>query len=188
MSYGGPSNVRDNFGRFQKQATINLTRRLQEIANNSRKNLREDIAKELLKKYKENVLASYGSRGGETEYEHTDTFIEHIHVVIETDPGIGQDRVRIKLDEDVRYEQTSQRTVGQVYKFLTEGTKGGGGANEGLYKYWNGKYLSHGYNYPTPAHLFEQHTQWQMKGYLESLDVKKYVQNEAHKNKRGKKK
>lgn len=130
--------MRDNFGRFQKHATINLTKKLQKIADQTQINVQETIAEELEKKYKDNVLASYSPRG-DGSYIHTNTFLDSIHVVIEEDRGIGRSRVKVVLDEDKKYPQTyvydksskkwvecEPRTVGQVYEYLTKGTMGGG--------------------------------------------------------------
>lgn len=185
MAYGGPSNVRDNFGRLQKYATINIAKHLREVADELQVNIEDAIAKKLLPTYIANVEASYTPRSiyGAT-YEHTGTFVENITVEIEKDSSIGRDRVKIAL-LDATYEQPSERTVKQVYEFLTEGTKGGG-----YYKYWpnangySGKRIEYGYNYPTPAHLFEQHTQLQMRGFLESLDPKDYIDKSKHKTKK----
>ena len=177
MAYGGPSNVRDNFGRFQKQATININKKLRKLADSVKENVEEDVANTLLETYKNNVLVSYlqyGNRGGKGEYEHTGTFIDAIDVKTEKDAGIGRDRIKIYLKPKV-YEDDGHRgediTVGQVYEWLTEGTEGGG-------SYWFQKEdgtRPSAYNYPTPIHDFELHTQLQMKGYLSSLKLKNFT-------------
>ena len=65
-------------------------------------------------------------------------------------------------------------TATQVYEWLREGTNG---SNK---KYWfankSGK-TPNARNYPTPAHLFEMHTSLQMKGFMQSLDLKKTYKN-----------
>ena len=166
MAYGGPSQQKDNFGRFQKYATINLTKKMQQIAEITQNNLQEDIADKLLEVYTHNVELSY-TPTGDGSYVHTGTFLENITTEIE------KDKVKIVI-LNKKYEQPKERTTTQVYKFLTEGTKGGGD-----YAYFNkdGGHppIKFAYNHPTPAHLFEQHTQIQMKGYLESIktDIEK---------------
>ena len=182
MAYGRPSNVKDNFGRFQRYATINLTKALQNIADTTQTNLRDDIAKKLEEVYKKNVEASYTPRNNGS-YIHTDTFVDSIHTVIEEDKGIGRDRIKIVLDNDV-YDQPSERTVAQVYDFLTEGTAGGsrkGGL--GIYGYDTDDGPKLAYNYPTPKHEFELWTQLDMKGYLAGItsDLKR---GEYSKNRR----
>lgn len=181
MAYGRPSNVRDNFGRTQRYATVNLTKYLQKKTEEIQVNVREVIAKELERTYKDNVSASYSPRG-KGSYKHVgDIFLRSIHTEIEHEPGIGRDRVKIVFDEDKAYPATyttdeegrlipQQKTVRDVYEYLTEGTAGGG------YYYFQGSDgdLIRSYNYPTPPHNFEEHTKLDMKGFLEglSLDVK----------------
>ena len=145
----------------------------------------------LLETYKANVLASYHPRSTGS-YKHPDnTFINSIKVAIEDEPGIGRNRVKIVLDNEAYpttmvYDKSSETleprtvTVKDVYEFLTEGTRGGG------YYYFRGKDKKwhQSYNYSTPAHLFEQHTQWQMKGYLESLNPKDFAKNKRYKRRK----
>lgn len=181
MAYGKPSRTRSNFGQFQRYATANITKRLRKAAENAQANIEQEIAEELEKTYKENVEKSYSPRHSGS-YEHTGLFLESIHAVVEKDPGIGRDRVKIVFDEDVEYPPTYIQgedgqlhertvTVRDVYQFLTEGTKGGG-----YYVYGkNPDVRNVSYNYPTPAHLFEQHTKIQMKSFLNNLDIKKYI-------------
>lgn len=190
MAYGGPSRVKDNFNRFQKQATINIKKQLKKDAEELQVDVEQVIAEELLKKYKENVRASYSPRSSGS-YTHTGTFLENIGVVIENDPGIGRDRVKIVLkdkaypptlvyDKNTKTYKERVVTTKDVYEFLTEGTEGGGYYS---FKSGDGKYHP-AYNYPTPAHLFEQHTQWQMRGFLETLDLSDYTKNKKYRRKK----
>lgn len=159
--------IRDNFGRFQKQATINLTKKLQETAKKKQIAIQHIIAEQLYETYTKNVLESYTPRG-DGSYVHTDLFLDSIYVEIE------DDKVQIKIENNT-YDQLSGRTTEQVHKFLTEGTDGGG-KQYGVYKYIsdNGMIYS-AYNYPTPKHNFEEHTQVQMNGFLE--DLKNDIEN-----------
>ena len=64
-------------------------------------------------------------------------------------------------------------TAAQVYEWLREGTRGGG-----HYWFYNEEAeRPTAYNYSTPAHLFEMHTSLQMKGFMQSLDLKKEYKN-----------
>ena len=177
MAYGKPSRVRSNFGQFQKYATVNIKKKLQKDADEIGVNVREIVAEKLKEVYIDNVLKSYGPRSPHPKkpYEHTgNTFVENIRVEIEDEPGIGRNRVKIVLNNET-YENDGHRdkdvTVRDVYQWLTEGTNGSG---EYWFKNENGKRPTAHY-YPTPVHLFEQHTQLQMKGFLESLDVRQFV-------------
>lgn len=159
--------MRDNFGRFQKYATVNIKKQLEKIAKETEVNVSEVVAKKLKEVYKANVEASYGPRSNTSmEYEHTGIFLESIDVVIE-------DRaVKVKIRDDKQYP--NGKLPSQVYVYLTKGTTGGGN-----YYFENpnneGETLLRAYNYPTPAHLFEEHTKVQMKGFLDTLetDIKK---------------
>ena len=50
--------LRDNVGRFRKTATIVITKELARKAQALQVNLMDDISKEMLQKYKENVELS----------------------------------------------------------------------------------------------------------------------------------
>ena len=50
--------LRDNIGRFQKTATIHITKQLEQIADNLEKDATEIVKDKLLETYKNNVLAS----------------------------------------------------------------------------------------------------------------------------------
>lgn len=185
--------IRNNAGRFQKYASVYLTKRLREIAEKTEHNVSEEVAKKLEETYKTNVELSYGprsERGREVEaynksrkalededrklgiksprrgrkrktYIHTGTFLGSIYTVIENHT------VKIKFRN--RSYPNGGKSVKEVYTYLTEGTKGGG-----MYPYHDKRdpdgTVSWAYNYPTPAHLFEEHTKLQMKGYLNSLE------------------
>ena len=172
MAYGGALSQRDNFNRFQKNATINITKKLQKIAETTQNKLQEDVAEKLLETYKTNVELSYAPRG-DGSYEHTGIFLDSIHVDIE------KEKVKIVID-NVYYNQLSHRSTTEVHEFLTEGTDGGG-----VYDYWDTSDdplkdpIQRAYNYPTPKHYFEEHTMMEMKGYLASLDISKYVKKGA---------
>lgn len=155
-------NVKDNFGRFQKYATINLTKHLQEVAEQTGGILREDIAKKLLETYRDNIVASYiTSRSTMHPYEHTGKLLESLSVKIE------DTKVRIHIDGRKRYKEGSKsKKVTQIYEYLTEGTD----ATHKLYKYKdsNGK-IRYAYDLGTPEHNFEEVTQAHMLNYLHAL-------------------
>lgn len=157
--------VRDNFSRFQKYATINLTKHLQEVANETGNTLREDIAGKLLETYRDSVIASYiPSRSTVRPYDHTGTLLESISVKIE------DTKVRIHIDGRKRYKKEGpkgkSKKVTQIYEYLTEGTD----ATNKLYRYKdsNGK-IQYAYDLGTPEHNFEEVTQAHMLNYLHAL-------------------
>ena len=176
--------LRDNIGRFQKTATIHITKQLEQIADNLEKDATEIVKDKLLETYKNNVLASYSPRseaGLEAKeyndyqkkkkkklgtrlhkkkltYRHTNTFIEAIKVEV-------QDKtVKIVIDENKTYEDGTPAT--EVYEYLTKGTNGG----ENTYAYQTEDGTTGAKNYPTPRHLFEEHTREQMKGFLDNFE------------------
>ena len=62
------SHYRDNFGRWQKIVTVNLTKKLIKEAEAMRVNLEQVVADKLLEIHKQNVVASYYPRArGEQE-------------------------------------------------------------------------------------------------------------------------
>ena len=185
--------VRDNFGQFQKYATVHLTKRLKEIAQATEVNVSKIVADKLEKTYKDNVLLSYGPRsqaGREVmaynkkrkslededresgiksprrgrkkqTYKHSGTFLDSIRVEIEDKV------VKVKISDDKPYDDG--KFPSDIYVYLTEGTRGGG-----FYSYHDKRdkegSISWAYNYPTPAHLFEEHTKVQMKSFLDTLE------------------
>lgn len=109
-------------------------------------------------------------------YRHTGTLEEAIDTKIEK-KGKYESKVSI-IVKPIPYPDDGHRdktiTATQVYEWLREGTKG---SNK---KYWfinknNNAPIAR--NYPTPAHLFEMHTSLQMKGFMQSLDLKKTYKN-----------
>ena len=70
------------------------------------------------------------------------------------------------INGDITYDDGTPAT--QVYKWLTEGTTP---PKNSYYPYDLGDGFTTFYrNYPTSAHLFEEHTTIQMKGFLNSLE------------------
>lgn len=165
-----PQLRRINAGQFQKYATVAITKELEAIAEDTGVNIKKVIADQLDETYKVNLVASYGPRskaGRHTQethkrktstYTHTHTMEEAIKTIIDGDT------VKVVINEATTYEDGTPAT--QVYDWLTKGTNGGG-----YYMFENedGK-KSIAYNYPTPAHLFEEHTKLQMQGFLDSLE------------------
>ena len=60
--------LRNNVGQFQKYATIVITKNLEQVAEETEVNVRQVIADELKKTYKDNLIASYGPRSEEGRY------------------------------------------------------------------------------------------------------------------------
>lgn len=173
-----PPRIRDNAGRFRKYAAAYIDKELRRHAEEIGLSVRRMVKDKLKETYKDNVKKSYTPRsvrgqaikkynestgkGGHKKkltYRHTGTFLRSINTVIEGNV------VKVKID-DLPYPKG--RTTTKVYKWLREGTKGSPPGKGYPYLGENAKVLW-AYNYPTPAHLFEQHTRTQMKGYLAAL-------------------
>lgn len=203
--------LRDNVGRFQKTATIYITKQLEQIANDLERDATQIIEDKLLETYKTNVLASYSPRsetGRETQeynkskksreakegyrrrlhrkkltYKHTNIFINSIYTEVDNKT------VKIKI-RDEKYPDGASTT--QVYEWLTKGTMG----SEKSYPYikttgnntGDPNNYSTGWapNYPTPAHLFEEHTKIQMQGFLENFkgNIKNDYNSKRYRRKR----
>lgn len=202
-----------NSSRWQKQATVLITKQLEQIAEEVEKDATKIIEGKLLETYKENVLASYSPRseaGQEVQaynesrkqleqkdrelgiksrrgrkkltYKHTNIFINSIYTEVKNK------MVMIKI-RDEQYPDGASTT--QVYEWLTKGTEG----SDKPYPYvkvtgkdaTNPNNYSTGWarNYPTPRHLFEEHTREQMKGFLENFQGN--IKNDYNKRKYKKK-
>ncbi|MDE6946558.1 MAG: hypothetical protein K2P14_05175 [Anaeroplasmataceae bacterium] len=169
--------LRDNFGRWQKYATLHITKHLQAVAEETGVNIRQVVADKLDDTYKKNVQASYtpSSEAGKDvlaynkdkynthkkklTYHHTGIFVNQaIKTVIEGNV------VKVKIDEKVTYEDGTPAT--KVYEYLTEGTS----ATEANYAYTQDGKVSGGKNYGMKRHNFEEWTKVEMKGFLASLE------------------
>ena len=185
--------VRDNFGRFQKQATIRIAKQLDQLAKDVETNVKKDVAEKLEQCYKENVEQSYMVRsvGAAQDIYHNKLAkeaeasdrkqgviarhrrarapYEHTGKFLESIyVVIDGNKVQVRQRE-LTYPSYSGKkrdvTTSDVYEWLTKGTNGGG-----HYRFRNTSgYSKTAYNYPTPRHEFEEHTMVQMLGYLESL-------------------
>lgn len=189
-----------NSSRFQKYATVLITKQLEQIADNVEKDATKIIEDKLLETYKQNVLASYSPRseaGQEVQafnkaqkqreeqdkeeygiknrrsrkkltYRHTNTFVNSIYTEIKNKT------VMIKI-RDEQYPDGASTT--QVYEWLTQGTKGSDKPYPYIRVTGNDATDPNNYstgwatNYPTPRHLFEEHTREQMKGFLENFEA-----------------
>ena len=173
--------VRNNAGRFQKYASVYIDKNLRAITDGVGTDVEKIIADKLKECYKTNIEKSYTpktTKGFEViehnkdpynknnkktlTYHHTNTLVDNIDTVVENHT------VKAVL-KDVPYKDGKKepRTTIDVYKYLTEGT----GRNVGqayLYKTAQGG-LKIGRNYPTEIHEFEEWTQLEMKGFLETL-------------------
>lgn len=202
-----------NSSRWQKQATVLITKQLEQIAEEVEKDATKIIEDKLLETYKENVLASYSPRseaGQEVQaynesrkqleqkdrelgiksrrgrkkltYKHTNIFINSIYTEVKNK------MVMIKI-RDEQYPDGASTT--QVYEWLTKGTEG----SDKPYPYVkvtgkdatdpNNYSTGWARNYPTPRHLFEEHTREQMKGFLENFQGN--IKNDYNKRKYKKK-
>ena len=204
------SHYRDNFGRWQKTVTANITKKLAKEAEEMQINLEQIVADKLKETHIANIKASYQPRStgeqakveynkakkaeeaeknkgkyGEDRkrlsrktlsYRHTGTLEEAIDTKIEK-KGKYESKVSI-IVKPIPYpddgDESKPVTATQVYEWLRKGT------NSSNKKYWftnkSGK-TPNARNYSTPAHLFELHTSLQMKGFMQSLDLKKMYKN-----------
>ena len=205
-----------NSSRWQKQATVLITKQLEQIANDVEKDATKIIEDKLLETYRENVLASYSPRseaGQEVQaynesrkqleqkdrelgiksrrgrkkltYKHTNIFINSIYTEVKNK------MVMIKI-RDEQYPDGASTT--QVYEWLTKGTEG----SDKPYPYVkvtgkdatdpNNYSTGWARNYPTPQHLFEEHTREQMKGFLDNFasNIKDNYRGRRYKRKRRK--
>lgn len=206
-----------NSSRWQKQATVLITKQLEQIAEKVEKDATKIVEDKLLETYKENVLASYSPRseaGQEVQaynesrkqleqkdrelgiksrrgrkkltYKHTNIFVNSIYTEIKNKT------IKIKIKDEI-YPDGASTT--QVYEWLTKGTKG----SDKSYPYIkvtgkdatdpNNYSTGWARNYPTPRHLFEEHTREHMKGFLENfqgniLNDKKYNSRKYTKKRR----
>lgn len=187
-----------NSSRWQKYATVLVTKQLEQIADSLEKDATEIIKDKLLETYKQNVLASYSPRseaGFEVQaynkaqksreakegykrrlhrktltYRHTGTFLDSIKTEVK------DKTVKIVIDGTKTYDDGTPVT--EVYEYLTKGTNGG----DKTYAYQTDNGIMGARNYPTPAHLFEQHTKEQMKGFLDNFESN--IKNDRKYNKR----
>ena len=205
-----------NSSRWQKQATVLITKQLEQIAEEVEKDATKIIEDKLLETYKENVLASYSPRseaGQEVQaynesrkqleqedrelgiksrrgrkrltYRHTNIFVDSIYT------EVRNKTVMIKI-RDKQYPDGASTT--QVYEWLTKGTNG----SDKPYPYVkvvgkdatdpNNYSTGWARNYPTPRHLFEEHTREQMKGFLDNFasNIKDNYRGRRYKRKRRK--
>lgn len=147
--------------------TKQIIKQLQNAAKKTNLNLTKTIEDKLLETYKTNVLHSYSSRSEDGNYENTNTFLDSIYVKTEGNEIAVMIRdtpyERIKSEDNVKYQQV--KSTVDIHTFLTEGTQGGG---DYPYETPEGK-IKFAHNYPTPKHMFEEHTIAQMDGFLDSL-------------------
>lgn len=182
-------NLRDSKGAIKKRLETYISKKLEEDANSYELLAKNIIRDELEKKYKENVKASYSPRSARGQrikkvnlesakyrqktgkgyhsekvtYRHTGIFLNSIYAKIK------DHTVKIMIRNEKYPDGTSTL---KVYRWLTQGTKGGE-ENGKPYPYTKkqGDNYNTGWsrNFATPAHLFEEHTKLQMRGFLEEL-------------------
>lgn len=178
--------LRNNVGQFQKYATIVITKNLEQVAEETGVNVRRVIADQLKETYINNLKASYGPRSEEGRYiaethkTKTSTYTHEHKLEEAVNTIIDGKTVKVVIDKSKTYNDGTPVT--QVYEWLTKGTTP---PRHSYYTSGDTKlYLRNGRlvqgllwyrNYPTPAHLFEEHTSIQMRGFLDSLsnEIKK---------------
>lgn len=175
------SESKNEFNQWQMKITITITKALEKYAEKLLEDVTNNVTEKLEQVHKENIIASYSPRAGNevNTYTHTNTLINAVYGVSEKKSKYER-RAVIKVRPDLYPENHPRKdtvTAVKVYKWLRDGTKGGG-------NYWfeneEGEYPI-AYNYSTPVHLFEEHTRLQIKGYLETLDIKKIAKNGRYK-------
>lgn len=181
-----------NSSRFQKRAAVLITKKFEEIAENTKANVQLVIADKLEETYINELKASYSARserGKQIEvynakqkekeqepyykkqriklrrqqasyHHHTDDALaKQVHAQID------ENYVKIVVD-DMTY--ANGKKAEDILTYLSKGTMGGSRkGGPGTYKGEDGNWY---YNYPTPRHLFEEHTKAQMQGFLASLE------------------
>lgn len=168
-----------NSSMWQKHATVLITKALENKADLLDLDLKQMVKDQLQKTYVKNVRASYTPRtirGQEIVKHNKDPYNTHKKKLTYRHTGIFADSIYTKIDDklikvmirDEQYPDGASTT--EVYKWLTEGTMGGDKPYPYIKK--QGDQYSTGWsrNFPTPAHLFEEFTREEMKGYIESLE------------------
>jgi hypothetical protein len=164
-----------NSSRFQKQATVLITKAIRDAASDTSVNVRKVVRDALEEKYRANLIASYGprtKRGAnaaehykikKSTYTNTHTLEAASHAIIE------EPYVKIVIDDSITYEDDNREVnAWQVYEWLTKGTNPDKNSmyvainkrtqKEELYR-----------NVPTPKHPIEELTTVDMRGFLLSL-------------------
>ena len=163
--------LRNNVGQFQKYATIVITKNLEQVAEETGVNVRRVIADKLKETYKDNLEASYGPRStagrqiSKTHKKKTSTYTHEHKLKEAVETIIDGKTVKVIINNTKTYNDGTPVT--QVYEWLTKGTTPPKNSYY-PYKLQNG-FTTFYRNYPTPAHLFEEHTSIQMRGFLDSL-------------------
>lgn len=201
---------RDNFGRFQEKLTINIQKHLMKQAEALRTDVELVVADKLEEIHKANVVASYYPKASGEQakveynttkkaeeqadrklginsrrsrkklgYKHTGTLEDAISTKIEH-KNLYESRIIVTI-KGIPYPNTGNRkdevTAIDVYKWLKNGTDGGK-----AYWFTNKDGNRPGaMNYPTPPHPFEEHTIAQMRGFLETLNIKHYARKKRYK-------
>ena len=172
--------------RWQKQATVYITKALEEEAELLELNLKQMVKDKLQESYVKNVRASYTPRsmkgqeitkynkeqkeldeqsGGKSHrkkltYRHTGMFANSIYTKID-----GK-YVKVMI-KDEQYPDGASTT--EVYEWLTKGTNGSDKPYPYIKKQGDQYGTGWSRNFSTPAHLFEEFTKVEMEGYIDSL-------------------
>lgn len=169
--------VKDNFGKFEKNATIRISKDLTELSDNLGLNIKPIIRDELVKTLRSNIYASYGPatlKGKEIDkynqehkhqkkqlYHHTGTLVGAVYGSIEGN------KVQALIRDDKYADGTSAKDVYQILKQGTPIAPSGDhhsyytvkdNGKEGYYEYIS-----------QPPHPFEQQTIADMKVYLQKM-------------------
>lgn len=168
---------RNNLGQFTKGVSLLVTKELQELADISEIRVKALIRDELDLKLKANIRDSYAPTSPEGQrikahnenpnrkrklaahYHHTGTLIKSINTVIEGNTVVVKQKP-LMYDNGTSAEQ--------VYNWLTKGTPKTPKHDYYYFTNTKGERKLAKY-YPTPKHLFEQHTIAQMDGFMTDL-------------------
>lgn len=168
---------RNELGQFTKGVSLLVTKELRELADISEIRAKALIRDELDLKLKANIRDSYAPNSPEGQrikaynenpnhkrklaahYHHTGTLIESINTVIDGNT------VMVK-QKPLTYDNGA--SAEQVYDWLVKGTTKTPKHDHYFFTNKKGERKLAKY-YPTPKHLFEQHTLAQIDGFMEGL-------------------
>jgi hypothetical protein len=104
------------------------------------------------------------SRKEKNLYQRTGELREKVYTKVEGNT------IKLMVRDGHYGNDPTSATYSEIYDYLEEGTK----VSNPPKKYFhikNGEHVG-GYNYPTPAHLFEAHTINEIKGYIDNIEDK----------------
>lgn len=171
-----------NSSRYQKQATVLITKALEQIAEDTGTNVRRAVADKLEESYKANLELSYTPKSAKgyavmmhnehskanykkkQVYRHKNLLRDSIYTEIDGN------YIKVKIHDetyDEPHKKNPKSTV-EVYDYLTKGTNRKIGTPY-VYNVVNGATIG-AVNYPTEIHRFEDWTKLEMLAFLNSLE------------------